>query len=245
MGIFELNPVGTTSALGREIRLRRIMGTDGRLMTVALDQAVPRGVAPRLADLKTVFDKIADAEPDAFTVFKGVAGHLLSGRSKQVPLIIKGSTFCVDFHLTYDATVAQVADCLRLGADAIAVGISAGSENQVAMLEMLSAVTEEAHIGPMVEIKEFVVNIISQDVAHYVKASMSLELDRETTLDEANKRMPQIRDAILLLIGNKTYEELQDIQGKNQIKAEVKSRINSFLKTGKVNNVYLTDLVVQ
>ena len=106
-------------------------------------------------------------------------------------------------------------------------------------------VPEEAQIGPMVEIKEFVVNIISPDVAHYVKASMSLELDRETTLDEVSKRMPQIRDAILLLIGNKTYEELQDIQGKNQVKAEVKSKINSFLKTGKVNNVYLTDFVVQ
>lgn len=145
MSIFELNPVGTTSALGREIRLRRIIGEDGRLMTVALDQAVPRGVAPRLADLKTTFDKIAAGEPDAFTVFKGVAGHLLSGRAKQVPLIIKGSTFCIDFHPTYDATVAQVEDCLRLGADAIAVGISAGSEHQVAMLEMLSTVTEEAH----------------------------------------------------------------------------------------------------
>ena len=106
-------------------------------------------------------------------------------------------------------------------------------------------VPEEAQIGPMVEIKEFVVNIIGQDVSHYVKASMSLELDREATLDEVNKRMPQIRDAILLLIGNKTYEELQDIQGKNQVKAEVKSKINSFLKTGKVNNVYLTDYVVQ
>ena len=106
-------------------------------------------------------------------------------------------------------------------------------------------VPEEAQIGPMVEIKEFVVNIIGQDVSHYVKASMSLELDREATLDEVNKRMPQIRDAILLLIGNKTYEELQDIQGKNQVKAEVKSKINSFLKTGKVNNVYLIDFVVQ
>jgi fructose-bisphosphate aldolase, class I len=145
MSIFELNPVGTTSALGREIRLRRIIGEDGRLMTVALDQAVPRGVAPRLADLKATFDRIAAGEPDAFTVFKGVAGHLLSGRAKQVPLIIKGSTFCIDFHPTYDATVAQVEDCLRLGADAIAVGISAGSEHQVAMLEMLSVVTEEAH----------------------------------------------------------------------------------------------------
>jgi class I fructose-bisphosphate aldolase len=145
MSIFELNPYGTTSALGREIRLRRIMGTDGRLMTVALDQAVPREVAPRLADLKNTFDKIAAGEPDAFTIFKGVAGHLLAGRANQIPLIIKGSTFCVDFHPTYDATVGQVADCIRLGADAIAVGISAGSQHQVAMLEMLSSVTEEAH----------------------------------------------------------------------------------------------------
>jgi len=145
MNMFDLNPYGTTSALGREIRLRRILGEDGKMMTVALDQAVPRGVAPNLADLRSTFDKIMEGEPDAFTVFKGVAGHLLAGRAKQIPLIIKGSTFCVDFHPTYDATIGKVQDCIRLGADAIAVGISAGSENQVAMLEMLSNVIEEAH----------------------------------------------------------------------------------------------------
>lgn len=110
---------------------------------------------------------------------------------------------------------------------------------------LIKPVPEDANIGPMVEIKEFVVNIIGSDTPHYVKASLSLELDRDTTMEEVNKRMPQIRDAILLLIGNKTFEELQDIQGKNQVKAELKSKINSFLKTGKVNNVYLTDFVVQ
>ena len=110
---------------------------------------------------------------------------------------------------------------------------------------MIKPVPEEAKIGPMVEIKEFVVNIIGQDAAHYVKASLSLELDKEAAMDEVNKRMPQIRDAILLLISNKTFEELQDIQGKNQVKAELKSKINSFLKTGKIKNVYLTDFVVQ
>ena len=110
---------------------------------------------------------------------------------------------------------------------------------------LIKPVPEEAAIGPMVEIKEFVVNIIGEDSAHYVKASLSLELDKEGTLDEVNKRMPQIRDAILLLIGNKTVEELQDIQGKNQVKAELRSKINSFLKTGKINNIYLTDFVVQ
>ncbi len=110
---------------------------------------------------------------------------------------------------------------------------------------LIKPVPDEAKIGPMVEIKEFVVNIIGQDAAHYVKASLSLELDKETTLDEVNKRMPQIRDAILLLISNKTFEELQDIQGKNQVKAELKSKINAFLKSGQISNVYLTDFVVQ
>lgn len=110
---------------------------------------------------------------------------------------------------------------------------------------LIKPVPEEANIGPMVEIKDFVVNIIGEDTPHYVKAALSLELDKEATLEEVNKRMPQIRDAILLLIGNKTFEELQDIQGKNQVKAELKSKINSFLKTGKINNIYLTDFVVQ
>ncbi len=110
---------------------------------------------------------------------------------------------------------------------------------------LIKPIPEEAKIGPMVEIKEFVVNIIGEDAAHYVKASLSLELDKDATLDEVNKRMPQIRDAILLLIGNKTFAELQDIQGKNQVKAELKSKINSFLRTGSINNIYLTDFVVQ
>lgn len=104
---------------------------------------------------------------------------------------------------------------------------------------------EAADIGPMVDIKEFIVNIISEDGAHYVKAALTLELDKEETTEEVNKRMPQIRDAVLLLIGNKTFEELQDLQGKKQLKAELKSKINSFVKSGRIKNIYLTDFVVQ
>jgi flagellar FliL protein len=102
-----------------------------------------------------------------------------------------------------------------------------------------------AEIGPMVNIEEFIVNIISGDSAHYVKASLTIELSSEEGKGEAEKRMPQMRDAILLLIGNKTYEELQDLQGKKQLKAEITSKINSFLKAGKVKAVYFTNFVVQ
>ncbi len=97
----------------------------------------------------------------------------------------------------------------------------------------------------MVDIEEFIVNIISADSNHYVKASLTLELTNEESREELTKRMPQTRDAILLLLGNKTYEELQDLQGKKQLKAELINRINSFLQSGKVKSIYFTNFVVQ
>jgi flagellar FliL protein len=104
---------------------------------------------------------------------------------------------------------------------------------------------QSAAIGPMVDIDEFIVNIISGDTAHYVKASLTVELTNENARTEVENRMPQMRDTILMLIGNKTYEELQDLQGKKQLKAELMSNINSFLQTGKVKSIYFTNFVVQ
>lgn len=104
---------------------------------------------------------------------------------------------------------------------------------------------QQAQIGPMVNIEEFVVNIISGDTAHYVKASITVELTSIEVQAEVEQRMPQMRDAILLLISSKTYEELQDLQGKKQLKAELTNKINSFLQMGKVTSIYFTNFVVQ
>lgn len=105
--------------------------------------------------------------------------------------------------------------------------------------------SQQSQIGPMVNIEEFIVNIISGDAAHYVKASLTFELTNEQVKIEVEQRMPQMRDAILLLISNKTYEELQDLQGKKQLKAELTSKVNSFLQTGQVVSIFFTNFVVQ
>jgi len=118
-------------------------------------------------------------------------------------------------------------------------------KNDPARQVPVPALGQQAQIGPMVNIDEFIVNIISGDAAHYVKASLTVELTNEQVKTEVEQRMPQVRDAILLLIGNKTYEELQDLQGKKQLKAELLEKINSFLQTGKVASVYFTNFVVQ
>ncbi len=110
---------------------------------------------------------------------------------------------------------------------------------------VVPVVGQTATIGPMVNIEEFIVNIISGDAAHYVKASLTVELTNEQVKTEVEQRMPQMRDAILLLISNKTFEELQDLQGKKQLKAELLNTVNSFLQTGKVISIYFTNFVVQ
>lgn len=100
-------------------------------------------------------------------------------------------------------------------------------------------------LGPMVNIEPFIVNILDNQSTRYLKAALTLELSNKKTADEVTERMPQIRDAILLLVGNKTFGELSDLQGKMQLRAELISRLNGILTRGKVVRIYFTDFVVQ
>ena len=104
---------------------------------------------------------------------------------------------------------------------------------------------QENEVGPLVEIQEFIVNIISEENNHYLKISMTLEMSSEKARNEAEKRMAQIRDTVLLQLSNKTFEELYDLQGKKLLKAELLNRINDLLTTGMATSIYFTDFVVQ
>jgi len=104
---------------------------------------------------------------------------------------------------------------------------------------------DQAEIGPMVDIREFIVNIISDDNSHYLRISMAIELSSQDAYEEMMLRMPQIRDAILMLTSSKTFEELYDVHGKKQLKAELLIELNEMLVKGEAVAVYFTDFVVQ
>ena len=106
-------------------------------------------------------------------------------------------------------------------------------------------VDPEVSLGPMVDVREFIVNIISDDNSHYLRTSMTIELSNQAAYDEIIKRMPQIRDAILMLASSKTFEELYDVHGKKQLKAELLIELNETLTKGEAVAIYFTDFVVQ
>ncbi|MEZ4483702.1 MAG: flagellar basal body-associated FliL family protein [Syntrophotaleaceae bacterium] len=107
------------------------------------------------------------------------------------------------------------------------------------------AAPAQGTIGPMVEIEPFIINILDDQGTRYLKAAITLETDNDPVVEEINQRMPQIRDAILLLVGNKTFSELADLQGKLQLRSEIRERLNKLLAGGRVQKIYFTEFVVQ
>lgn len=121
--------------------------------------------------------------------------------------------------------------------------LSKGSDE--ADLETKSETENQELIGPILSMDTFIVNLIGDRGKNYLKAKVELELDAEPTTAEINKRLPQIRDSILTLLSSKSNEDINTLEGKFQLRAEIMTSINQYLKTGKVKNIYFTDFIIQ
>ncbi len=99
--------------------------------------------------------------------------------------------------------------------------------------------------GVNFSLEPFVVNLMDQGGTKYLKISIQLELSDAKLTEQAKNKTPQIRDAIITLLTNKTSDELITPEGKLLLKDEIKQRVSQILGEGNVINVYLTDFVMQ
>ncbi|NLA76146.1 MAG: flagellar basal body protein FliL [Deltaproteobacteria bacterium] len=100
-------------------------------------------------------------------------------------------------------------------------------------------------IGPILSLDTFIVNLLGDRGKNYLKAKIDIELDSQKTTEEIHKRLPQIRDSILTLLSSKSNEDINTLDGKYQLKAEIMITVNQYLRTGKIKDIYFTDFIVQ
>jgi DhnA family fructose-bisphosphate aldolase class Ia len=115
----------------------------GRIVTVALDHAPSYGLLSGLERIQDVLAAVADGKPDAIMLMMGPATRLYEPYAGKIPLILKCSTLS-PYHPEHDVRVSSAEDAVRLGADAIAVAVTFGSDDQPAHLGMLAALVREA-----------------------------------------------------------------------------------------------------
>ena len=99
-------------------------------------------------------------------------------------------------------------------------------------------------MGPIMDLDPFIVNLADAD-PRFLKVTVKLELDGPGAKTEATDRLPQVRDAILVLLSSKDAQGLKPTAGKMQLRDEILQRVNSLLSAGQARNAYFTEFVVQ
>jgi flagellar FliL protein len=102
-----------------------------------------------------------------------------------------------------------------------------------------------ASTGQMFDMEPFIVNLSDAPEIRYLKLTMKLELEKDGAQNDLNARMPQLRDAILVLLSSKDSTALRTTQGKFQLRDELTQRVNSALPKKIVRTVYFTEFVLQ
>jgi flagellar FliL protein len=91
----------------------------------------------------------------------------------------------------------------------------------------------------------FIVNIYDGQELRYLKLKVEVELTDEKAKTELTDRQAQIRDAILTILTTKTLQDVQYLQGKNQLKQEILAAMTKIVTPAKIRQVFFTDFVVQ
>jgi len=91
----------------------------------------------------------------------------------------------------------------------------------------------------------FLVNLSDPGGGHYLKATLTLELENQRAVEWINARLPRVRDRVLLLLSSKSSSELLSAEGKFRLRDDVLRAVNEVMSDDRATAVYLTEFVVQ
>lgn len=99
--------------------------------------------------------------------------------------------------------------------------------------------------GELVSIPPLLVNLSEPQGRRYLKLALDVEVKDKLASDALNKNMAKVKDALLLLLSSKTYDDLASIESKILLKKEIVERLTLVLGEQKVLRVYITEIVIQ
>ncbi len=152
---------------------------------------------------------------------------------------------------------------LILGVALLAMGAGAGASfflvNKIGVQELEAGAEEGGEATPeegasdvasdfqerLLVLDPIVVNITGDGYSRLLKLTVQIECESTAVRDEAEIRIPQIRDGIVSLASSKRLADVTDFEGKALLKEELRDRVSQLLTTGNVRSVLFTDFVVQ
>ncbi len=97
----------------------------------------------------------------------------------------------------------------------------------------------------IVPLEPFILNF--SEHGRYLKLTIQLELSDESQRQVVGEKIPQLRDAIIMLVSGKSSQAVSSPEGKFQLKDEMLFRANQIMGVQKsiLKNIYFTEFVMQ
>lgn len=115
--------------------------------------------------------------------------------------------------------------------------------------EVIPEKAKPEDIGAVASMDTFIVNLADPGGNRYLRVTMDLELAGKpagkSTGDELAKRMPQIRDAILMILPTKRYADISTTEGKTALREEILNAVNGLLASSQISRIYFKEFVIQ
>jgi len=94
-------------------------------------------------------------------------------------------------------------------------------------------------------LENFIVNLADPGGKRYLSTRIVLELNDKGVVPSLEKKVPEMRDRILMILPTKTFKEIQSVEGKNALRSTLITELNGVLQEGQITNIFFQEFVVQ
>lgn len=106
-----------------------------------------------------------------------------------------------------------------------------------------------ANKAVMMPLSAFTINLAkapNDNTDHYIKINLSLALTDDKAKEALKSKLPIIRDCVISVLSQKNQNDiLSNSNNLQTLKNEIKNKINTSVGVNVVNDVYITDMVLQ
>jgi flagellar protein FliL len=107
------------------------------------------------------------------------------------------------------------------------------------------SLSDRREVGEMYALEPFVVNLMDPRGKRYLKVQIEIELRSPEAVERAARTNPKLRDTVIMMLTNLTFEDVMTPEGKILIRDELLQRFNQDMRPDRVSNIYFTEFVVQ
>ena len=114
-----------------------------------------------------------------------------------------------------------------------------------AHMQIVAFLKETHGLGALVPIESVIVNVAETQGRRFLKASLTLEVEGESAMEEATSRLPVLRGAVIDVLASKNLDQLVAPDARTQIRGEILETLNHSTAGTEFTDLFFTEFIVQ